>query len=189
MHYTMPAALLIASALSAGAQINSPAPDGYLTRAEKMYNDHNYKGSLDQLSHLRGALLTPDEAEQAAWVTALATMRAYGPAAAEAQLEAFERDYPASLRRQEARLRLGDCKLEASVSDALAIYKDIDAAALSGALQRELAYKQAYCYVQLGEFDEARMRFERLSGDQAYGSASRFYLGYIAYSAGDFAAA
>ena len=189
MHYTMPAALLIASALSAGAQINSPAPDGYLTRAEKMYNDHNYKGSLDQLSHLRGALLTPDEAEQAAWVTALATMRAYGPAAAEAQLEAFERDYPASLRRQEARLRLGDCKLEASVSDALAIYKDIDAAALSGALQRELAYKQAYCYVQLGEFDEARTRFERLSGDKAYGSASRFYLGYIAYSAGDFAAA
>ncbi len=179
--------LLLAGAtlMPLSAQINSPLPDGYMTRGRQMYAEQNYNGCIDQLSHLDRSSLTETEREEADWLLCKANYGASG-AASQSHFVAFLSMYPYSLHRSEALLRLADCIYESNAADALKAYQHIDRNALTAPLAEELDYRLAYCYVRLADFDRAEPLFDRLQSTRRYGNAARFYKAYIAYARRDF---
>jgi TolA-binding protein len=181
-------AVVTATAICASAQINSTTADGYMLRGEKMYTDNNYAGCIDQLSHIDRSALSDDEREQVDWLLAQSAYHTIGVDAVN-HFRLYLAQYPYSIRREEAKMRIGDCLYRSNYAEALKAYNHVDPDCLTGDLRETLAYRTAYCYMQLGQYDEATRRFEALSSNKTYGNASRFYLGYIAYNQGDYAKA
>ncbi len=180
-------AVAAVSVLCAGAQINSSGPEGYLLRGAEMFGDCNYIGCLDQLGHLDRQSLTDDERMQADWLTAQAVYHTSGGAAAIEHFRLYLSNYPYSPLRMQALARIGDCFYAMEVYDkALKVYSNVDGECLPGDLREKLTYRTAYCMLRQGMFDDARRRFESLENDGKLGSASRFYLGYIAYHQRDY---
>jgi TolA-binding protein len=178
-------AVVAATAISASAQINSTTADGYISRGEKMYTDDNYAGCIDQLTHIDRAQLTEAECEQVDWLLAQSAYHTVGAKAAN-HFRMFLAQYPYSLRREEAKMRIGDCLYRESYSEALKAYNLVDADCLTDDLRETLTYRTAYCYVRLGDYDNAERRFSALAYNKKYGNASRFYLGYIDYARGNY---
>lgn len=182
--YLLP--LLAVAAISPiQAQINSASTDGYLLRGKEMYNDRNYTGCLDQLTHINRSALTETERENADWLIAEANFAISGKGAM-SHYVAFLSMYPYSLHRYEALMRIGDCQFETGYADALKTYKKVDRACLTGDKAEDLDYRMAYCYLQLADFDKAMPLLDRISTTKEYGNAARFYKGYIAYAKGDY---
>lgn len=178
--------LLAAAAITPlSAQINSPSPDGYIIRGTEMFDDHNYQGCLDQLTHVDRSSLTDAERENIDWLVAQSQFAIHGKGA-RPHFVAFLSMYPYSLHRYEALTRIGDCLFESSYAEALKTYKLVDRSCLTSDKAEELDYHMAYCYLMLADFDHANPIFERLTATKAYGKAARFYLAYIAYAQGDY---
>lgn len=180
--------LLVAGGMSAAAQINSPANEGYLIRAEAMLADDNYIGCIDQISALDRAALTPREAERAAWLKAKAMVSVNRDEAIEG-LRNFLSEYAASLNRSEAHLLLGDCLLETDPAAACKEYMAVDRSTLSPAQAAAYDYHLAYASMRMGDLDRAETLFNAASRTARWKSPSDFYLGYIAYTRKDYARA
>ena len=91
--------LLAAAAIAPlSAQINSPSPDGYIARGTEMYDDHNYQGCLDQLTHIDRSSLTANERERIDWLVAQSQFAIHGKGA-RPHFVAFLSMYPYSLHR------------------------------------------------------------------------------------------
>lgn len=172
--------LLAAGCVLAGAQINSPANDGYLLRAGNMLADKNYIGCLDQLQALAEATLTPAQAEEAAWLEASAQAH-LDKARAVQLLTAFADNYGASSHRVEARILLADCLLDEFPAEALAIYSAIDPSGLPDDEAAALRYHTAYANLMAGDTSRAEKLFAEAATDPQWRRPSEFYLGYIAY--------
>lgn len=180
-------AVAAASALCAGAQINSSGHEGYLLRGSGMFGDGNYIGCLDQLGHLDRQSLTDGERMQADWLTAQAVYHTSGGAAAIEHFRLYLSNYPYSPLRMQALARIGDCFYAMEVYEkALKVYSNVDGECLPDDLREKLTYRTAYCMLLQGMPDDARRRFESLENNSRFGSASRFYLGYIAYHEHDY---
>ncbi len=181
--------LLAAAAITPlSAQINSPSTDGYIARGNEMFDDHNYQGCLDQLTHIDRSALTASEREQIDWLVAQSQFAIHGKGS-RAHFVAFMSMYPYSLRRYEALMRIGDCLFESSYADALKTYRLVDRACLTADRAQDLDYHMAYCYLMLADFDQALPLFDRLASTKNYGKAARFYQAYIAYAQGNYAEA
>lgn len=177
-----------AAMLSARAAINSPGSDGCLDRGRAMFADANYTGCIDQLAQIDRGALTPAEIEDADWLIANACYHVQGATAA-VHFRTFLVRYPASLHRQEAMMRIGDCLMATNYAKALQQYQTITPAVLTANLREDLFYHMAYCQLKLADYDAADNGFTRLQYTKTWGNASRFYLGYIAYAKGDYARA
>lgn len=103
----LPAAL--AMALSGHPQVNSPNPEGFVTRGELMYRDNNYTGAIDQLTSPETGLASPDDIEAAAYTAALAYLKSGSIEEARRELVKFVDEYPASRFRLEAKTGIADC--------------------------------------------------------------------------------
>lgn len=187
-------ALIAASpALCGNAQsisdINSPGPEGYLQRGRMMWADHNFEGCMDQMS--RVLTLNPTEAQtcDARWYMALSAMGLDDDAALE-MMTAWIADYPGSPRRQEALMTVGDILFNSGeYQRAIDAYAKVDSKALTPLMAATLTYRCAYSEMMLGRLDKADTLFSSLLSDSRFSNAARFYLGYIAYSRGDYARA
>lgn len=175
--------LAVAAVLPLQAQINSPSTDGYLSRGVGMYEDRNFTGCLDQLSHIDRNVLSDSERESVDWLIAEASFAVSG-AGAKSHYVAFLSMYPYSLHRYQALMRIGDCLYETSYAEALRVYKKVDRSCLNADTAEDLDYRMAYCSLQLADFREADALFGRLATTERYGNAARFYKGYIAYAEG-----
>lgn len=179
---------IIAAAIASGATagINSPAADGYLARGIAMYADRNYEGCLDQLGHL--ATLSPDAyaSEEALYYAAMAT-QGLGDDESLSLLRYFLQKYPASSRRPDVLMSIGDYYFTRSAyADALKAYSDLNPESLNSSSAEDYAYRTAYCNMLLGEYDKALSGFEALSGSGRYANAARFYTAYISYARKDY---
>lgn len=178
--------LLAAAAITPmTAQINSTATDGWLARGVEMFDDHNYNGCIDQLTHIDRSALTTESREQVDWLLARAQFAING-SGTRPHFVAFLSLYPYSLHRYEAIMYIGDCLFESSYADALKAYQRVDRNCLTLDKAEDLDYHMAYCYLRLADFDRALPLFNRLSRTDAYGHAARFYQAYIAYARGDY---
>lgn len=178
--------LLSAAAFSPmSAQINSPSADGYLARGIEMFDDRNYNGCLDQITHIDRSTLSDDQREQIDWLVARSQFAING-AAARSHFVAFMTLYPYSLHRYEALMYIGDCLFESSYAEALKVYQKVDRNCLTLDKAEDLDYHMAYCYLRLADFDRALPLFDRLATTGSYGHAARFYRAYIAYAKGDY---
>lgn len=178
------AGALIAAA-GAGATITDPSAAGALERGAAMLSEGNARGCLDRLATIAPGSLHGPQAEEAAWLGALATYRGGLPDAA-AALEAYLEKYPASPRRYEARLYLADALLATDAPRALAILTSLAATDPGTALGPDLRYHLGYAMMRLGDFEDARREFATVESDGTYGADARFYIGYIAYSERDY---
>lgn len=182
---TLIQAAILASAVSAGAQINSPVNAGYLARGESMFADRNYAGCIDQLSSLDRDALSAAQLEQADWLLALSAWHTSGPAAI-SHLRVFLANYPASLHRQQALMLTGDCLVQSDPAAALEIYAGVDPAALDSYDRDSYVYHRAYCMMMTGDLDGAVRGFSTLSASPQWRGNAGFYLGYIAYLRHDY---
>lgn len=178
-------AAMLATALGAAAGVNSPGTDGCLQRGRLMVAEGNWQGCIDQLRTIDRSTLQAPQAEQMAWLMALATYNGGFEGAADA-LRAFIETYPASIHRYEAMLYLANSLLGSDVPEALGIYDSLTDVNPGSALAPDLYYHHAYALMRMGEFEEARPIFTSVESDQEYGPDARFYLGYIAYCDRDF---
>lgn len=184
----LPAAL--AMALSGHPQVNSPDPEGFVTRGELMYRDNNYPGAIDQLTSPAATLASPGDIEEAAYTTALSYLKSGSLDEARKAFVEFVDEYPASRFRLEAKMGIADCDFfHGNYKKALAGYRSIDKGGLNLTSREDYDYRTAYCYMMLGDFDKALPRFRSLQGISRYAGAARFYQGYIYYAQGAYAEA
>ncbi len=176
-----------ATALCAAAQINSPEPKGYLLRGKAMYNDNNYVGTIHQLRQAAASRdLTAFEREELEYCEAMSAFN-LGSENAEVLLRSWLEKWPASPRRTDVLMSVGDCVFERNYAEALQIYNSVDPEALFTQERKDdLAYRTGYCYMKLADYDRALVEFNKLSGSKTYSNAAQFYKGYIAYAKGDY---
>lgn len=181
------AVMAAAVALGAGAQINSPAPAGFVERGAAMYASENYLGAMQQLSHAAaGRPLTLAEREELEYLKAMSAVSLGNPDA-RALLDQWLRDWPESPRRADVLMTVADCELANSFGSALKLYTAVNPGALTSQTRREdLAYRMAFCNLRLGEYADALALFNSLESSERYANAALFYRGYIAYARGDF---
>lgn len=182
------AAATAVAILGSNAQINSPASDGYLARAAKMYENENYIGCLDQLTMIDRASLTEHDAVLAAFYRAAATVHT-DKAYAATLLSEFLAGNQSSWLRDAAMLAYGDCFYGSDYARALKIYSTVNPKGLTPSLAADLLFRMGYSNLKLGQYAGAEEYFNKLSGSREYAGAARFYEGYIAYCKGDYSAA
>lgn len=170
------------------SQINLPTAPGYIDRAAAMFIDENARGTIDQA--LRSLALYPSltEAEEAAYLCAVAALRERDSDAPRL-LEAFVNNYPESARAIRVRMAIGDWYFaNHDYAAALKKYSVVNTSALNSADATALIYRTAYCNLLLADYGAATTMFERISNSGnsgEYGPASVFYLGYIDYRQGN----
>lgn len=188
--------------VAASGGINASDAAGCLERAKAMYADGNYIGCADEVEAALGCPLSPSLEQEALLLKAKACVRIDRPMAA-AMLERFLADYPASPHRAEAMLALADCyygpQHPQSYARALEIYDAIEPGLLPYAEQCDMAYRQAFCLIEIASgsdqrqakalYERAERKLDALAGNDKYGRAAQFYKGYIAYAQGEYAKA
>lgn len=182
------AAATAVAILGSNAQINSPASDGYLARAVKMYDNENYIGCLDQLTMIDPASLTEPDAVLASFYRAAATVHTDKAYAATLLSEFLMRNQSSALR-DAALLAYGDCYYGSDYARALEIYSSVNPRGLTASLADDLLFRQGYSNLKLGQYADATQCFQKLASSREYAGAAEFYNGYIAYCNGDYALA
>lgn len=176
------AAFLAMSGLVVPAQINSPAPRGYESRALLMLDDYNYPGAADQTARA----IELGAASDSRLIEALTAVKTSDPRARRL-LEDYQRENPASPYRCLAQMALGDLDFAAKQwGAALTAYSVLDPRSLDADMAEDLHYRLGYCRLMLGDYAHATLQFDALAGTKRYGQAALFYQGYIAYVKGDY---
>ncbi len=166
--------------------LNSPDAGGYLERGLLMLEDHNYSGCIDQLARIHALSPTPSQREDALYYLGRATL-GLGDDEALTVLNRFLEEYPASTRRTDVMMSVGDYHFfRNDYPKALMQYAQINPMALTEGRQDELNYRMAYCYMLTGEPETAASLFRSLQGKEEWRNAAMFYLGYIAYTKKDY---
>lgn len=161
------------------AQVNSPDAAGYIERGRLMFDDANYRGCIDQMGHALGLTDVPSDREEAEFYYARAAMAVPGMDALPL-LEKFLADYPASQRRTQVQLYIGDCYYDRGEwAAALKAYALFDNDCLNPSEAESRNYRLAFCLLKMGEYGERF--YQELLNTKQYGNEARFYLGYIAY--------
>ena len=178
--------MLLAGTGTTAAQVESPDAGGYLRRGILMFENRNYGGCIDQLARINSLTSTSAQREEALFYLGKATL-GLGDDEALLILRRFLNDYPVSPLRADVMMSVGDYYFHrGEYSDALREYLLVDPAALTTARMDEMNYRQAYCYMLLGETDTAAALLRTLLNKKEWSNAARFYLGYIAYSRKNF---
>lgn len=184
----LPAALICA--MPGFSQINSPGPDGSLSRSLMMLPDKTFYGVIDQLGNIKPGEFSGNEKERAAITLAIGEMFAGHLGEAERLFSCFVTDYPTSPYCIMARMGVADCYFyDGNYRKALAAYRDIDSSSLDLAAAEDYTYRTSFSHLMLGDYDEALSGFEMLQEVPRYRQASLFYQGYIHYAQGAYSAA
>ncbi|MBD5235701.1 MAG: tetratricopeptide repeat protein [Barnesiella sp.] len=180
---------IAAATLSAVAQVNSPAPEGYRQRAIDMYNDANYNGCTDQMRYLKDNNPTAAELEDADYYIAMSALH-LNKADSEALIRYFMWRYPSSARITEARLALGNYYTATGrYGEALNEFSLIADKTLDRSSAERLDASRAYCLLKQGEYDLALPIYRRMARSKEFADEARFYEGYIYYVRQDYAKA
>lgn len=181
------AVMLAGAAPVASGQINSPDARGYLLRGRLMQADHNFSGSIDQCRHALRSLSPDSQEREGLLLTLCHAAVAQGTPDAEELIDRFLTDYPASVDRADVKMLRGDLWFYRGVwAEAVREYAAVDPLALPSARLDELNFRQGVAWLMLGDPDTAASMFRTLQSKSQWRDPSRFYLGYIAYSKGDY---
>ncbi len=189
------------NAVWAHPDMNTVDAVGMTTRGINYFDITNAVGTVDRLTEAiakakaSGALSAAELAEVEE-VLAIAGVLSERPDAVDA-VTTWLSAHRSSPHRADMALLLNDLLLEQSshnkalVTATVEGYEQIDVDALSPNLRADLLYHRAYAYLMLAEYAKAQAAFAvpELLASSDYGNAARFYLGYIKYMAGDYAAA
>ena len=169
--------------------VKTSSPEGYHSRGLMMYENENYIGAIDQLSHLFMMEGGEKHGEDADFFIALSTYE-HGDFNCIEMFKKFIAKYPASIKVAYAHAKIGDCYFfNGRYEDAVAEYVKIVPSAFNREYKQDLTYRYAYSLLKLGQHERARKLFVGLSHTSRYRQAGLFYDGYVAYANGDYAEA
>lgn len=189
------------NAVWARPDMNTVDAVGMTTRGIAYFDMSNSVGTVDRLTEAiaaaraTGSLSTAELAE-VEQVLAVARVMS-DDADALAIVSDWLKEHCASPHRADMELLFNDLLLEKGsrshdcLAAASAGYDKISLDALSPDLRADLLYHRAYAYLMLAEYAKSEAAFAdpELLASGEYGNAARFYLGYIKYMAGNYAAA
>lgn len=185
-HLIMWTCLAVPALVGAQPQVAGSGADGYLKRTKLMYENRNYAGAIDQAQRLGQLPHSADEGENAAYLAALSEFER-GKTGSLTALKQFIADYPTSPLAVNSQERIGSYYFyRGDYADALIEYSKVREGALNADDSEDILYRKAYCYLQLGQWDDAKQLYDRLSGTKRYADASTFYHAYINYAKGDY---
>ncbi|MEG0012075.1 MAG: tetratricopeptide repeat protein [Muribaculaceae bacterium] len=166
--------------------ILSTSSDGFLSRGVLMYNDKNYVGAIDQLSHIKVMPASESIKEEAAFYIAMSKYER-GKVEGIAALKTFISEYSASSHIPEAWFNIGNYYFyNGEYQEAMNNYSNIGTADLNTAQGEDFIYRRAYSKLRIGDLDNAKKDFNRLANSRKYSDASTLYNGYILYANGDY---
>lgn len=179
--------LLTPAASQAG--VNSTTPEGYLSRGLAMYNTGNYAGAIDQLSHIKTLTTNNDITNCADFYIALCSYERGNRQCVDA-LQTFIAENPSSPLAEKAKATIGDYYFyNGKYGEAVREYDNVRIAALDLDAQEDVYYHRAFSLLRLGEYQQARIDINTLSGTKRYSAAGIFYNAYIDYANGQYAKA
>lgn len=165
--------------------INATDAAGWIGRADLMFDDANYRGSMDQLGRALKEYPTASEKERALLDRALAAMHIPGTGAI-TLLEEYLEAYPASPCRENVLLAIADLLYDrGEFQNALKAYDKVSPQALDPKRSDLCLYHKAYCLLRTGNTRQAAAIYDSLAGS-SLSDGARFYQGYIAYAAGEY---
>lgn len=167
-------------------EINNSSAQGYVMRGGLMFGDANPRGVIDQVDEALRLFPDTDESERGEIARALAAMSVLG-ADAETLLGKFLQKYPASPWRERALLAVADTWYDrGEYAYALKMYDKVGDESLDASSASARLYRKGYCLLKLADYHRAEAVYDRLLRDKEYAPNARFYLGYIAYTEGDY---
>lgn len=175
--------------VAAQTGIMSTAPDGFLTRGKLMYSDGNYVGAVDQLSQFINMPGNDASLAEAQFYIALCH---YQQCRAECVSEfmQFIDMNPGSPLVPKAWMAIGDYHFfNGRYGEAVKAYGEVGVGVLDTDADLTLAYREGYSMLRIGEFDAARVRFDRLALSKKWQDAGEFFQGYVDYAKGNYDAA
>lgn len=179
----------VAPLAQAQTDILSSSSDGFLSRGMLMYNDHNYVGAIDQLSHIKSMPASTEIREEADFYIVMSYYQQGSPESI-SKLQLFASKYPFSFHIPEVWFNVGNSYFYAGqYGDAVRTYNLVTPVALDATQNEDLIYRRAYSELRVSDFDDAQRDFNRLVNSSKYRDAVIFYQGYLDYSKGDYDAA
>lgn len=110
-----------------------------------------------------------------------------GQEGADAQMEQFLKNYPASPYSVNANLEVANYYFsKGNTKQALIWYDKIAPETLTGTEKDKFNFQYGYCLFAHGDKDEAKKYLSQVKNSKEYASKSAYYLGYIAYDADDY---
>lgn len=182
--------LLLALTLSASAisalPVVGPADvtqSAFLRKGRSMMAGGNYRGTVDQLSHIatENIPLSPAEAEEFLFLLGSAYYETSDPRCLSV-LDEFLDEYPASANARDARICLADFHFFAhDWTEALRAYDLIDIDAFDATTRNRCAYRKALCLINTGDIHAALPLIKSILDDKDYYPAALYYDAYIDY--------
>ena len=195
--------VMLATTAVAHTGITQTSPIGYLSRGIQMYENGNYEGTIDQLSHLRDMEISDGERETADFLLAKSYFNVGNSETALRLLNRFIIDYPGSYNLPAVQAAIGDVYFYNGLyADAITAYRKVDISALPTRQKEDAVYRLAYSELRLKTGDvvhgkvvtendipgyraQAMDYFKSLSGTLRYRDAAKFYNAYLDYEKGD----
>lgn len=171
--------------------------DGFYTRAEDMFRQGNYAGTIDQLnralslqSSTRVGVIDANDVSDMRCRAMSLLLRAAFERGDETLFNryyaSFMNDYHGTHSALEMQLMQADFMFfKGEYAKAVQAYSALDIDALDPRQADLYRYRLALSQVRTGYFKEARIAFMRLKGVKDYSDASVFYLAYIDYVEGN----
>lgn len=165
------------------AKATDPA---FLAKGREMMVAGNFRGTVDQLTHIatENIPLDPAEAEEFLFLLGSAYFGSGDPGCLKV-LEEFLDMYPASADAREARIYLADFYFFAhDWETALQSYDNIDISSLDYTSRNRCKYRRALCLIKTGDAEQALPLIRSIKSDKDYTLPATYYEGYIDYVAG-----
>lgn len=177
--------------LCAGAlnNIKCSTPDGFLSQGKMMLGDKNYTGAIDMFKHLHTLPATANMLEEADFLTAICHFE-QGKECCIDELLKFIKGHPTSFLVPRAWATIGDFHFfNARYGDAAKAYANVGVATLDSDADFTVTYREGYALLRLAEWDEAKVRFDRLTFNRNFSDAGKFFQAYVDYAHGNHSAA
>ena len=164
------------------AGINSTGADGYLARGKAMYNQGNYAGAIDQLSHLKRMQVSNTVADCADFYIAMSNYER-GNRESLYALRAYLAQHPSDVNAARVQAAIADYYFyNGKYGEAITEYDKVRTAALDGDASEDVYYRRAYSLLRLGEYEQALVNINALRGSRRYAAANTFYQAYVDYA-------
>lgn len=179
----------VSATLFGQASMINTSSDGYLQRGINMYENHNYTGCIDQLSHLKNMPASVETYEEADFYLAMSRYNC-GDINSISILKNFIAEYPLSFHLPEVWFNIGNSYFfNGKYGEATIAYNNVRQSALPSSMKEDIRYRLAYSYLRIGEFDLAKNNLNLLAGSSKYKDATSFYDGYMDYINKDYSSA
>lgn len=161
----------------------SATQSAFLQKGRQMMADRNFRGTVDQLSHIatENIPLSATDAEEFLFLLGTAYYETSDPRCL-SLLDRFLDEYPASANAREARMSLADFYFFAhDWQEALDVYDRIDIDAFDATTRNRCAYRKALCLIHTGNAPAALPLIKSILNDRDYYPAALYYDAYIDY--------